>query len=111
LSRLKNPGAGSLGADVREIIGEVVLADTERAAAEGDETPGTGQQIALHQDVIGDRQHVELAGAAVEVDDLGHRQGAVAPAGVDVEVAEEKRLVPWHGHELRTSTWVVSFGR
>ena len=41
--------------------------------------PGARQQVVLHQDVIGDRDHVELAGRSVEVDDFGDRQLAVAP--------------------------------
>jgi len=40
-------------------------------------------------DVVGDRKHVE-AGGAVEVDELGRREYAVAPGRVRVELAEER---------------------
>ena len=46
-------------------------------------------------------------GAAVEVDDLADRQTSIAPAGVDVEVAEEKRLVSRHADTLTSRVVAV----
>ena len=52
--------------------------------------PRLGQpRVVAADDVIGDADHVEAA-AAVEVDQLGHRQLPVAPAGVRVELAEQR---------------------
>ena len=50
-----------------------------------------------------------LPGLAVEIDDLAERQPPVAPRRVDVEVAEQERLVS--RHQILTSRCVVSFGR
>ena len=66
-------GALRFGANVLEVVLEVLLTHAEGAAPERGEPAGAGQQILLHQDVIGDRDHVEFAGGPIEVDDLGHR--------------------------------------
>ena len=67
--------------------------DRELAPPECGQARHAAQQIALHQDVIGDRNDVEPSGPAVQIHDLANRQATVAPARVYVEVAEEKRLV------------------
>ena len=129
-----------LGADVLEVVLEVLLAHAERPSSQRREPGGAGQQILLHQDVIGDRDDVELAGRAVQIHDLGHRQLPIAPLRVDVEVTQKKWLVPRHHstpnsqfptpnvrdthtlavgrwelevdkHQILTSRCVVSFGR
>src|SRR5262249_50839292 len=55
-----------------------------------------GQQIALHQNVIGDCDHVEAPGLPVQIDDLPDGEAAVAPPRVNVKVAQQERLVPRH---------------
>ena len=95
--------------DVGEIGGEDLFPQAEAALAERGDPTDPRQQVALHQDVIGDGDDVEAPGLAVEIDDLAKGEAAVAPARVDVEVAEQKRFVAWH-HNL-TSTWLRSLGR
>ena len=80
---------------------EAVLGDGKLAVSERRHAPGPRQQIALHQDVIRDRHDVEMPGLAVEVDDLAHRQPPVAPARVDMKVAQQKRLVSRHVRSSR----------
>ena len=58
------------------------------------------EQIALHQDVIGDRDDVEVARASVQVDHFAHRQASVAPPRVHMKVAKQKRFVSRHVNRL-----------
>ena len=95
-------------ANVVDVVLEILLAHTERAASERRQAAGARQQILLHQDVIGDRDDVEFAGRAVEIDHLGHRELAVAPLGVNVEITQEKWFVTWHQDP---HIEVPSFGR
>ena len=44
--------------------------------------------------MIGDRDHVEAAGLAVQVDQLADAQPPVAPGRMRVKVAQEKRPYP-----------------
>ncbi len=81
----------------------------EAPAAERGDAAGAREQIALHENVIGDGDDIELPRLPVQIDDLPHREPAVAPARVHVEVAEEEGLVA--GHYKRTSTCDVSAGR
>jgi hypothetical protein len=47
--------------------------------------------------VIGDGDHVELSRPAIEVDRVAKAETPVAPAGVHVEVAQQKRFISRHG--------------
>ena len=94
------PRAARLGGDLLEIGLEALLGDRELAAAERQQPAGARQQIALHQDVIGDRDHVEPPRLAVQIDDLAQRQPAVAPAwcGRENRRAETARIRALHPH-------------
>ena len=74
----------------------VVFAHAEAPLPERRDAAGAREQVLLHQNVVGDGDDVELAGLAVEIDDLANRQPAVAPLRVDVKVAEQKGLVSRH---------------
>src|SRR2546425_9611773 len=87
--------------NVGQICVEVLFAHAEVAPAERREAAGPREQVLLHQDVIRDGKDVEPAGLAIEIDDLGDRQPAVAPARMDVEVAEQEWFIP--GHQILTS--------
>ncbi len=101
--------ARRLRADVFEVPAERLLTNPEGAASQRRNPSGAGKEVLLHQDVIGDRDHVELPRRPVQVDHLSDREVPVAPARVDVKVAEQERLVP--GHQVLTSRCTVSFGR
>ena len=64
--------ARPLELDIGQIVLELVLDDPEAPLAERGHPADVGQQVLLHQDVIGDRDHVELAGLAVKVHHLAH---------------------------------------
>src|SRR6185503_3963761 len=95
--------------DIGDVGGEVALAQAERSTAQSRQTTRPRQQVFLHQDVIGDGDDVELPRLAIEINHFADRELAVAPLGVDVEVAQEEWLVP--GHQILTSRWVASLGR
>ncbi len=84
------------GGDVGHVGLEPILGDREVAQTERRQAPGPAEQIALHQDVIGDGDDVEAAGLAVQVDDLADRQPPVAPRRMHMKIAEQKRLVSRH---------------
>ena len=94
---------------VVEILVERLLPQPEVAPPQRRHAADAREQILLHQDVIGDRDDIEPAGLAVEIDDLAQGQPAIAPPRVDVKIAEQKRFVA--RHHIRTSTCDVSFGR
>ena len=50
----------------------------------------------LPQDVIGDREHVELLRLAVQIDHFAEREPPVAPGRVHMEVAEQEGFVSRH---------------
>jgi len=95
--------------DIGQVGLELLLAQPEPPPAERGDAPRAREQVLLYQDVIGDRDDVELAGRSVQVHHLAHRQRPVAPLRVHVEVAQQKGLVT--RHQLLTSTCAVSFGR
>ena len=82
----------------------------ELLSPEREETRGTAQHVALHEDVVRDRDHVEPPRPSVQIDDLADRQAAVAPLRVDVEVAQEKRFVAWHLRPLRPHVQMLAIG-
>ena len=95
--------------NVGEVGAEALFAEAEIPRSERRHPAEARQQVPLHQNVVGDGDHIELAGLAIEIDDLAQRQAAVAPPGVHVKIAQQERFVP--RHQVLTSTWEVSFGR
>jgi hypothetical protein len=90
--------AGAIGflPDVRKIRVEIVLAHAVRATTERGESTRPCQDIFLHQNVIGNRDHIELAGGSIEVDHLRDCESTVAPPRVHVKITEQKRFVARH---------------
>jgi hypothetical protein len=80
--------AALLALDLGAVLVEPLLVDARSAVLRRPRVVGA-------QHVIGDAEDVE-AGAAVEVDELRHRQLAVAPRGVSVELTEEGRRAGTH---------------
>jgi hypothetical protein len=89
---------------------ELFLGDAETPLAERGEAAGTREQILPHQDVIGDRDHVEPARAPVQVDGLAQGQAPVTPPRVHVEVAEQEWLVARHVRSSRPCAGRLSDG-
>jgi hypothetical protein len=75
---------------------ELILGDAEAPPAERGDAPGARQQVSLHQNVVGDRDDVELPRPPVEINRVAQAEAPVAPAGVHVEVAEQEWLVSRH---------------
>ena len=81
------PGAFRLGLDRGEVVVVVARMDVVDGGAAGDR-------------VIGHAEHVE-AGVAVDVDQLGKRERAVAPGRVRVQLAEQRMTVMGHARYRR----------
>ena len=62
------PGTCRLRLDVLEIGVEITLLYAERTASQRRQPAGAREDVLLHQDVVGDGDDVELAGATVQVD-------------------------------------------
>ena len=81
--------AFGLGADLGEIVGVVPGVDSARRRV------GRDPRVVPANDVVGDGEDVEAV-LAVEVDELGKGEGAVAPPRVRVELAEQRLDFPAH---------------
>ena len=75
-----------------EIGRESLFGDGEGAPAERRQPSGAPQPVLLAEDVVGDGNHVEVAGPAVQIDQLAQGQRPVAPGRVHVEVTVVWRL-------------------
>jgi len=90
--------ASPLALDLCAVLVEPVFVDA-RSSVQG------RPRVVRAQHVVGDAENVE-AGSAVEVDQLRHRQLAVAPRRVSVELTEESRASRTHlDRSLRTGLW------
>src|SRR5262249_38746463 len=90
--------APALRLDLGQICCKTVFRDRESAVAERGEASGSGQEIAVHQNMVGDRDHVEPFGSSVQIHDLANGQAAVTPSGVDMEITQQKGFVTWHAN-------------
>ncbi len=77
-------GPGLLAPEERlprvEVLGLWNSLYREPAPAERRQPAGPGQQVPLHENVIGDRDHIEAAGAPIEIDHVRDAEPPVAPA-------------------------------
>ena len=74
------PGAVRLFGDVGQVAAKTLLGHREMLQPERRDPAGALEQVALHQDVVGDRDDVESSGLSVQIDDFSNRQATVTPA-------------------------------
>ena len=89
-------GARRFGVDVIEVVCESVFGDGKVTAPQRQEPSSARQQIPFHENVVGDRDHVESLCPSIKVEDVAQRQATIAPLRVHVKVAEEKWFVAGH---------------
>ena len=82
--------------DVGHVVVERLRRHRKPPPAERRHAPEPAEQILLREDVIGDREHVELFRLPVQIDHLAQRQPPVAPRRVYMEIAQQEGLVSRH---------------
>src|SRR5262249_2007134 len=68
---------------------------------EGRDASRARERVVVPEDVIGDRDDVEVPRLSIKIDEFADRQPAIAPRRVRMEIAEEKRFESRHARGAR----------
>src|SRR5262249_50737831 len=79
--------------DVSQIGSKTFLGDRKVFEAERGNATDSLEDVALHENVIGNRDHVELSRLTIEVDHFADGETAVAPGRVYVKITKEEWFV------------------